>query len=435
MKKIIEEIRYGGNSRYFKVTTKDDKNRDISINYIKYIFKKVEIDNLSYFLLYDNEMNIIEKAYNFVNIKHQYKSGNTKLQLMVALKQFYEFSDIIGIPINEFDTDDFTKLQLFLQGSTKIDTFTNLYTYSTKEIHVVKKYMTIIEDFLKYSKYKNHNKIIKINIQSNKSINKNYNCPKYISMEEMKKVLQYLKADDTLDSETKLKYECIYRLMYETGLRIGEILGLTMQDIKLHKRKVDGLNIGILYIRNRISDKKDQYAKNRLHIYNIDGYKSNLYNTKNVGYQTAVISESLYDDIMKYFDDFCEKMLVKDLTPALADDVNNDNEYNYYIFNNKCKNTPLSKKVLENYTRNMFKEIKIPLDNNKRFINLFHRFRHGFAMNLLFIQGLSPNEAIKYTRHSSSRSLEPYINPTDEDIIKHLENIEILKEKLERNDN
>ena len=40
-----------------------------------------------------------------------------------------------------------------------------------------------------------------------------------------------------MSDETKLKFECIYRLLYEAGLRIGEVLGLTLEDFKIIQDK------------------------------------------------------------------------------------------------------------------------------------------------------------------------------------------------------
>lgn len=263
-------------------------------------------------------------------------------------------------------------------------------------------------------------------------IKRNYSCPKYISINDMKKILDYLENDTKLSSETKLKYECIFRLMYEAGLRIGEVLGLSLEDFELRKRKLDGLPVGIITIRNRLSDSRIQNAKTCMNIFDKKQYELGSYKTFGSGFQTITVSESLYNDIMDYFDMYCVKLQKNKKRPAIADTVTDEfKESNYYIFNNETVNTPLRKKTLEKYTRDMFEYLDIPIDTEKRFNNLFHRFRHGFIMNLLYEKNLPPSEVIKYSRHTSTRSLEPYNNPTDEELTKHLENIETDYEEFD----
>ena len=65
------------------------------------------------------------------------------------------------------------------------------------------------------------------------------------------------------------------------------------------------------------------------------------------------------------------------------------------------------------------------MDKNKRETNLSHRFRHGFAMNLVK-QGALEFELQKALRHSSPDSCKAYYNPDDDD------KVELLMKNKER---
>ena len=246
-------------------------------------------------------------------------------------------------------------------------------------------------------------------------------CPKFISLYEMKLILNYISNDNSLSYETKLKYSLIYRLMFNRGLRIGEVLGLTFEDfIKLHTDN------GIIYkilIRNRYSDNSSQRAKRCLPMNGGYTYNSPEYLSYNVGYQQVFINEEFYGDIMEYFDIMSARFKKEGKEMTKADSVDGQNT-NWYIFYNLNKATPLNKDIFSVYTKKIFKKLGIQIDENKRNNNLFHRFRHGFCMYLLFVEKIPPIEACKLTRHRNMESLSVYNNPTEEMIIKLLEKVE-----------
>ena len=66
--------------------------------------------------------------------------------------------------------------------------------------------------------------------------------------------------------------ECIIRLMYQSGLRIGEVLELTFEDI------VEDNNNYKVIIRNRFTDRTFQKAKFLMTITDRNQYRSRDYN-------------------------------------------------------------------------------------------------------------------------------------------------------------
>ena len=342
----------------------------------------------------------------------------------------YEFAAIIEKEVKNFDFNDFVKFQYFLQGNINLSYSYSLQTYQSKESYVVMRHLNIVKSFLKFSHYENYEAIENvIDGKFEKNSYKNHTCPKFISISDMSKIFIYLASDKTISFETRLKYECIFRIMYESGARIGEVLGLTLEDFSLERREVDGQLVCSIKVRNRLSDSEVQCAKTCITIFDRKDYNLSTYKTLGPGFQIIVINEDLYRNIMDYFDSYCGRLQNDKKQPAIADIVENSQSSNYYIFGNEYSNTCLNKKILERYTRKMFIDLKIPVDEGNRFNNLFHRFRHGFVMNLLYEQKLTETEAIMFTRHTSTRSLAPYNNPTEDTIINSLEMIQVDYEK------
>ena len=95
---------------------------------------------------------------------------------------------------------------------------------------------------------------------SEKTSNNPYlDVPMYISVEDFKAIMNIIRT------KYSLRDELIVRLMYQCGLRIGEVLGLTAEDVTMEK--IDGTYVPIAYIRNRASDKNDQNAKTCMKVY------------------------------------------------------------------------------------------------------------------------------------------------------------------------
>src|SRR5699024_7240471 len=81
---------------------------------------------------------------------------------------------------------------------------------------------------------------------------------------------------------------------------------------------------------------------------------------------------------------------------------------------------PLTSAGWNNILRNIFQQAGIHIDQDKRRMNLNHKFRHGYAMNLVE-EEISPNQLAKRMRHKSVASSYKYYNPDEEDQFKILE--------------
>ena len=76
----------------------------------------VEVKGKNYHLIYDSQYNLISDAYDFLNHNQKKLSNNSMKASIYALRYLYVFSEIIGKSIENFDRNDFLRLNHFLSG-------------------------------------------------------------------------------------------------------------------------------------------------------------------------------------------------------------------------------------------------------------------------------------------------------------------------------
>ena len=304
------------------------------------------------------------------------RSNETINSYLGVYRKFYEFLGIMNSP-------------LFLKSNKSY----NITSFDS-------------EQEIKVSGYKLQEKVYKDIVK----------VPKYISVENFSKIIKVIR------DEYSEREECIVRLMFEAGLRIGEVLGLTSDDIVLEE--INGEDVGVIYIRNRFTDKPYQLAKNCMKINNQKQYKSKEYRTQGYGYQKVIININLYDKLNEYINenhcDIKDKFLNNYNKFTIADRVDNSNEYdedNFYVFINSVAK-PLSSNLWNQTLREIFTKSEIKTDKYKRENNLNHRFRHGFAMFMVQYKNIKAFDLKILMRHRSIHSVFAYYKPTDEDISK-----------------
>lgn len=411
----IEEIKKG-TSRYYKVSTYANDNKLISIRTVRYTLKSIPYNKIRCYMLFDNDGNCVENVFNFINMYKVSISETSREKYSLYLRYLYEFSGIIDKDISRFQRNDIDKFVVFLSGydpnSSLADSF---YTYSSKSEETIAAIFNVVKEYVDYcgyasSKYFYNYRGIKRRAYGKQKANTI--CPKFISLKEMELILNYIDNDTSLSKETKMEYSLIYKLMFNKGLRIGEVLGITLEDFEEIYNN-DGELYYKLYIRNRMSDSKDQRAKRCLTMDGQYSYNAPIYHRLDIGYQQVFLSEEFHDDIIEYFDVMSARFKREEKTLFKADAIDGISD-NWYIFHNKNRPTPLNKDILYNYTRKMFQDLNIHIDKYVRTNNLFHRFRHGFCMYLLYVENIPPLQACKLTRHRNAEGLAIYNNPTED---------------------
>ena len=433
----ITEFKTGKKS-IFKVETVID-GAVVDSKIINVQIDTVTVKNKEYNLLYNSSYELIEDAYNFLNHNQKRLSANSIKAEMYALRYLYVFREIIDKPIAEFTRIDFLKLNYFLSGvsadgseveynlltkrnSETINSFFSVYRELYRYLDLTSAPILNERSFAKYTPAGRRNKSANIT---------NVEVPKYISVEEFQKIISYIR-NNISDKERRLRDECIVRIMYEGGCRLGEVLGSTLEDYVI--QEVDNNEICFVYIRNRITDRNFQNAKTCMNITSRSNYRQNEYEVNGVGYQLTFLNMDTYDTICEYIDiahDRAYKKHKDTYNKNVADAVGEykkQNTTNYYLFLNN-RGEPLSDEGWNKELRMIFKAVGISVDSHSRKDNLSHRFRHGFVMHLIYDLKMPREQVMRRTRHKNYASLDAYYNPTTEQIVKMKLDIEdmILK--------
>lgn len=411
----IEEIVSGTSHKYVVNTFGKNKNR-IGSYTVWCTLKQVNINNYLYYLLFDKNGSQIKDFYIYVNHILKYKSVTYRRINAYFLKRLYEYSFCIGKELKRFTYQDYLRFQYFITGNNNSLNDISYFTYSDLSSVSIDKLLSIIKKFLEVMNISDPSFIKRIKFKSKSGRGQSdAMCPMFISYAQMLDIKDFVLNDSSISLLQRKEYIAIYDLAYFAGLRIGEILGITIQDIKKGYSQIDETPFYKIIIRNRMSDNLWQHAKTSMNVTEKSDYSSKAYkSTRKTAVQDVLITEKIYREIIDYFDLCFGFFHKKGLEPALADNVEGTNDRNYYVFNNKLTNTPLSYFMICRYTRKVFQGVGIPVDNNVRAHNLLHRFRHGFCMYLLYVKNLPPQQVIIYSRHSSVTCLEPYINPSEE---------------------
>lgn len=435
--KRVTEIKFKNESRF--TIEEIISGEIISSNFIQIQTAQAIFNQKQYYLLYDNEMQVISNVYRFLNHNLKNKSENTIIKSMYALRYLYIFGFIIGNSIESFKFNDYVKLNYFLKGvsgkgqelelelktkrgNSSINGFFSVYREYYRFLGLTSSEIFIEQSFSKYIPIGTSNIKITGNPYTSPS-RKSIEVPKYISVDEFKIIIKYIR-ENIKNKEERMMIESIIRIMYEGGLRLGEVLGSTLEDY-LIQTVGSGDNereICYVYIRNRVSDKNFQKAKTCMNITNKSDYRKSEYKMKNVGYQLSFLSIDTYDLICDYIDlahDRAYKKCRKNYYKSKADAVGEYKkkcEDNYYLFINK-RGTPLSDVTWNKKLRIIFEAVGIQIDYGVKCDNLSHRFRHGFIMNLIHNLKIPREKVMVRSRHKSYSSLDKYYNPTLEQII------------------
>lgn len=174
-----------------------------------------------------------------------------------------------------------------------------------------------------------------------------------------------------------LNIQLVLKLMYEYGLRLGEVLGLTNEDV------VEEDSAFVIYIRNRTSDRLYQVAYGLKKINERMDFPHD--NQKDIQWRIE-ISEDIYK---------CLKTLLSEINEYIYDlgyrvqglraksiDLNYS-DINLYLFYKEFKNMKkialLSDQTFNNVLISLYNKAGIDYDINSK-STLSRRIRNGFAM-------------------------------------------------------
>ncbi len=385
----------------------------------------VEVENRRVRLIYNTRFEPIEPMCRFLLKKYEDAPENTIKQAMSALKVLAAYEEATSRAFEQFDDGQAQSFLLFLRGAHKRGLILSYDLKTTRSENTIGAYLKVYRGYARFlgltsspflANFKRFDGSSNYRISASDA--DSLETPPFITVEEFCDVL------NIIDASFGLEEKCIVRLMFEHGLRIGEVLGLTIEDIEATKNR-HGIMKYYLYIRDRLSDTDDRHAKTVMKVHFENDYKRPGYNKRNIGYQRVGISESLYHSIIEYIETehghASGKYALRRDATARADSVKGE-EDNYYLFLNGL-GRPLKDDTWNAWLRSIFIEAGISIDEKVRRNGLNHRFRHGYAMVLRHIMKLDDYAVMVLMRHKSLLSTQSYDNPTSDQIAEMQENV------------
>ena len=423
---FYKEEKKGLQSIFTKVVTNESGNilHEKTVSLPLY---KVDFNGLDYFILYDENMIPNKKFYQFLNFKLIDTSINSRNKAAFTLKLFYSFLSLTGYTEDNLGEVALRELILFIKGvNSNPESYSIITNRSNKTVN---NYLSTIRSYFLFSNIycdslfrtqdsynSNSSNFIELKNDTkflNNLKNSDYSSdtvPKYISPIEFRKLYKIFIENN--DTQAKI----ITHLMYGYGMRLGEVLGITLEDIT--EITHDGKQIPAILLRNRISDSRFQFAKGLPHIINSKQYFSRDYISSTV---KIIITYSLYEDLINYIEENHSYYIDKypnNYHSGIADIVSKQSnlEENHYVFLNRYGKI-LNDQTWNNKLKKYFKLANIPVDSNYKENNLSHRFRHGFAMfHARFSNRPADTLSLqKMMRHKSISSTLVYYNPTPDD--------------------
>ena len=430
---FITQKKVGTRIVYYLVTTdtaglvKDKKAYNCQI-------KTIEQEGKKLIYLLDSDGKIRREADTFLNTLCTTTKYSTRRQMASALNLFHTFCDINAFSPEEMTKDKIKRLMSFMLGLTVQPDGDG--TRILRHPRTVNTYYGFIKKYIKDMgwpdnafqdkvSYRTETAIGDINITMKhfKDTNtlridplRNSAPPMHLNLDQAKALIKA--AQEAGNEADKL----LIRLQIGYGLRSGEALGLTTEDIKKSKKTNKKEYDYMLILRNRFSDASWQHCKTLYQPFSPDEYQQKTYSDANKG--EIPIDKDLYDSLMAYYENsrrtLCPKWKKRMENETLADTVESPHvpnwEVNHYIFIGK-NGRRLSRQTYNNHLQKLFDEIGIPRDQGVKQTNCSHKLRHTFAM-ILTTYGKTPVSAHQLRilmRHNSVTAGSSYFTPTEEE--------------------
>ncbi|HWT73703.1 MAG TPA: site-specific integrase [Mobilitalea sp.] len=430
MIKIFEKKRE--NKSIYELLTYDANDKVILTETLRYETATFEHSNkFTYLILYNEEMKPYSEVFSYLNTTIESFSINSRLKALTALRLLYIYQHIISKKIIEFNVTDVNNLKSFLRGLSPAGQALSFELITNRSNETINGYLSVYRNFLTHLNCENSYlfKTIKGKKTSSES-DTPHSSERYASSENNTKdqgvIPYYISVFDFQNILYEIRKhfssceECMVRLMYENGLRLGEVLGLTFDDIT--SEVYEGKKKFFVYLRNRVSDNKDQHAKTCMKVNDVKEYNSKGYKKEGYGFQKVEISEILYSKINDYIETYHAYALKnKGYNKfSLADRARKTEPYesdNYYVFLNTL-GRPMSYQTWNNRLKAIFNAVNIPIDTGTKEHNLSHRFRHGFAVfNVIYMKTDALQLMVKM-RHRNVSTVSVYFRLTITDQIK-----------------
>lgn len=431
----LTTLKDGQSNRYVRSDT-DNRGRETLHRECAYRIVKVPSASGQDFSLMDEEGRTNTDFHKYIN-SYLVMSGmslNTRRTYAHVLCKFHSFLHLMDYTMYNLGLDEVFKLRVFLKSSGKTECSNEtVNTY----LAVIREYFTCLE--IKCEPlFQQHNvllssslgegfqvqsKVKAYDINLPKNTHKEDHVPKYISLDE------YIALQKLARKFRDWTAIILMHLMFRYGMRLGECLGLTEEDVTTVR--IEGKDVHALILRNRISDARYQKAKRRYSPASKSDYEGQTYtgHWKEDSNSIVTLTESSDEEFVRAFHKYIREAheMAETLHPEnyrkSEADIVCPKEFkakglktNHYIFVNRLGKR-LSEQMWGKQLKLYFVKVGIPIDSEKKKNNLSHRFRHGFAMmHARFMDPPVPAEELqRMLRHRRISSVMMYYNPTIED--------------------
>ena len=430
--KIITQQKQKNHSIYRVVTLddaghiKDEKRFDCKIEYIK---KDGEMKAI----LYDKDGHIREEPDKYLNDYLRGCSEASRRQAATALNSLHVWCDMTMTDHKNLSMQDIRSYQDFCRGISIEGHLGGPVTFRCAK--TVNAYYAWIKKYIEFnqwnltafsSRVKRRIDTVIQDIPVSVSVSSDpnrlredpmdYTDPKmHLTPKESKRLLEIIESSG---NNTAL---VMTKLMLFVGLRIGAVIGLTLEDIETYVDD-NGEEKHQIILRNRVSDHRDQHCKGLYHPVRVEEYEAPTYDSYRKW--EIPLADFLYEDIMTYIQETRDpqrvpaavlKRIRKD---AAADNVhpNQNNNNNEYVFVGRSGRR-MTTWTYNNWLKKYFTMLSIPVDHQKKSTNCSHRLRHTFAMYFAHYSEnkKTRNELKTLLTHNSILSSEAYYTPTKEE--------------------
>lgn len=350
---------------------------------------KLDDSRKRFLLVDDNGVPIIPVAKYLKSLDNREKSFNTQKTYCYALKLYFEYLQEINLDFTKVNYNmlcDFIGwLRSPYQNLKIINVRPTKAKRSEKTVNLIISVVTSFYDYLYRAEMINSDvveKLMKQIIQGSGAIYKDFlyhvngDKPKYkntLKLKEPKKKIEILTKEETqtiYNATTNIRDEFLIKLLFETGLRIGEALSLFIEDIIFDHNK--GHRIKLV---------------NRMELSNGAKLKT--------GEREIFISQELID----LFDDYAYDIL---------DELEIDTNFVFVKLRGENKGQPLEYQDVSD----LFKRLK-----RKTGINVYaHLFRHTHA-TIYYRETKDIKQVQERLGHSQIQTtMKMYVHPSDEDM-------------------
>lgn len=412
---------------YIEAVTEDEFGNVLRTRRVYYPSKTCYHNGKLYFLQYNDQMELLYDVCHYLNYSIDGCSDKTKKFKAFVLRRYVCFMELLGFDYRDLsDQYVIDRVDSFLHGEDyRSDVNTDRRKHKTAN-----NYRSVIRDFIRlYNKGKGvsldsyhspkdltpDGKRFKKRYPSSRKENPHANdiIKPFLYPSEFMNLVRI--ATDRKDIQALM----LFHLMFFYGLRIGECLGLTEEDFVIRRRQYEPSPT--ILLRNRLSDRDFQYAKELFHPSSLSDYNEKLY-----PHDKVVLSMQFYEKLTVFVESVRIKFKTKGIhersvADCISKQYQKEHGANHYIFLNKY-GKPLSQAAWNPRLKDYFLAANIQLDIGVKRDSLNHRFRHGCAMYYLRFaeKRMTINELQSFLRHKSSDTTNQYLKiRVDENLVLH----------------